>query len=341
MTKLAPPKVECVESTRTYGRFVAEPLERGFGITLGNSLRRVLLGSLLGAAVTLVKIEGVQHEFSVIPYVKEDTLDFLLNIKSIRIRPLSQRPGILRLDVEGEGEVYAADIKPSADFEIVNPELHLATLDSPEAELHAEFDVEMGIGYEPGVSSDGLPLGAIPVDAIFTPVRKVNYTVEPSGLGQKSSQEKLILEIWTDGTISAAEAASQSAATIVDQCSPFLELVKIPAGEGAELALQRLIPPEQYSMSLEQLNLSVRTHNTLRRGGIITLGQLLEQSIEGLPPLPGFGAKSQKEVETMIEALGFPFVSQAKEKKKDKHSKTSSSEGDVKNETSDSGPETG
>ncbi|MCK4331268.1 MAG: DNA-directed RNA polymerase subunit alpha, partial [Dehalococcoidia bacterium] len=153
MAGLSLPKVECIESTETYGRFVAEPLERGFGVTLGNSLRRVLLSSLSGAAITWVEIEGVHHEFSTIPHVKEDTTDFLLNTRAVRIRPLSQLPGKLRLEVEGEGEVCAADIKTSADFEIANPELHLATLDSPEAKLRVEFNVELGRGYVPASSS--------------------------------------------------------------------------------------------------------------------------------------------------------------------------------------------
>ena len=208
MARLALPKVECIESTETYGRFVAEPLEKGFGVTMGNGLRRVLLSSLPGAAITWVMIEGIQHEFSTIPHVKEDTIDFLLNVKAIRLRHLAQRSGKLRLEVEGEGQVSAGDIKTSADFEIVNPELHLATLDSPKAKLSVEFNVELGRGYVPASSSDGLPIGAIPIDAIFTPVRKVNYSVEPSSLREGSNQEKLILEVWTDGTFSPIEAVS-------------------------------------------------------------------------------------------------------------------------------------
>ena len=177
MSYLVTPEVECVDSQDNYGRFVAEPLERGFGITLGNALRRVLLGSLLGAAVTWVRLEGIQHEFSVIPHAKEDTTEFLLNVKGLRLRSLTKQEGKLFLEVEGEGEIRASDIKPSADFEIVNPELHLITLDSAEAELSVEFDVKLGKGYEPASHTDGLPIGIIPVDAIFTPVLKVNYFV--------------------------------------------------------------------------------------------------------------------------------------------------------------------
>ena len=348
MAGLSLPRVECVESTESYGRFVAEPVEKGFGVTLGNSLRRVLYGSLPGAAVTWVEIEGVQHEFSTIPYLKEDTMDFLLNVRAVRIRPLSQRSGKLSLEVEGEGEVCAADIRLSADFEIANPELHLATLDSSEARLSAEFNVELGRGYVPASSSDSLPIGAIPIDAIFSPVRKANYSVEPSGLREGSNQEKLVLEVWTDGTLSPTEAVTQSAAILMEQFSCFRELAKALVEEGAELAWQGLIPPEQYNMPIDQLNLSTHTYNSLRRGGITTLGQILEKGIEGLCALAGFGAKSRDEVETALKGLDLPFVPDVKEKKKRQSAPSVSSEaegdldveGKMTDETSDSRTET-
>ena len=325
MAGLALPKVECVESTETYGRFVAEPVEKGFGVTLGNALRRVLLSSLPGAAVTWAMIESVQHEFSTIPHVKEDSIDFLLNVKAIRLRHLAQRSGKLRLEAEGEGQVRAGDIKPSADFEIVNPELYLAALDAPEARLDVEFNVEIGRGYVPASSSDSLPIGAIPIDAIFTPLRKVNYSVEPSSLREGSNQEKLILEVWTDGSISPIEAVSQSAALLIEQFGCFRELAKAITQEGAEIAWQRLIPPEQYLMPLDQLNLSTHTYNSLRRGGVTTLGQILEKSLDGLCALAGFGAKSREEVEAALKRLDLPFIPEAKEKKEKKASKATSS----------------
>lgn len=348
MAGLSLPKVECIESTETYGRFVAEPLERGFGVTLGNSLRRVLLGSLSGAAVTWVEIEGVHHEFSTIPHVKEDTTDFLLNTRAVRIRPLSQLPGKLRLEVEGEGEVCAADIKTSADFEIANPELHLATLDSPEAKLRVEFNVELGRGYVPASSSDSLPIGAIPIDAIFTPVRKAHYTLEPSSLIEGTNQEKLTLEVWTDGTVAPTEAVTQSAAILMEQFSCFRELAKALVEEGAELAWQGLIPPEQYNMPIDQLNISTHTYNSLRRGGITTLGQILEKGVEGLCALAGFGAKSRDEVEAALKGLDLPFIPEAKEKKKKRSASAAASEGEddsnlegtITDETSDSRTET-
>ena len=299
MLELSIPTVTCIESTGNYGRFLAEPLEPGFGITLGNALRRVLLSSLPGAAVTWIKIEGVQHEFSPIPHVKEDAMEFLLNIKQLRLCPLSRQPGQLSLEVEKEGKVCAADIKPSVDFRIANPELYLASLDSPQAKLYVELNVELGRGYMLAKSADGLPVGALPVDAIFTPVREVNFSVESVRPGQEGSPEKLMLEIWTDATIFPWEALSQSAVILINQFSAFRDL-EVPMAE----ALSPL--PEQYDTPLEELNLSTRSYNSLRRAGIFTLGQLIEKSKEGLPPLPGLGAKSRAEVEELLEKMGSP-----------------------------------
>jgi DNA-directed RNA polymerase subunit alpha len=326
---LALPKVECVESTETYGRFVAEPVEKGFGVTLGNAMRRVLFSSLPGAAITWVIIEGIQHEFSTVPHVKEDIIDFLLNVKEIRLRHLAQRSGRLRLEVEGEGQVFAGDIKPSSDFEIVNPEHYLATLDSPKAKLSVELNVDIGRGYMPASSSDSLPIGTIPIDAVFTPVRKVNFLVEPSGLREGSNEEKLILEVWTDGSISPLEAVTQSAAILIEQFGCFRELARAITQEGAEVAWQRLIPPEQYLMPLDQLNLSTHTYNSLRRGGVTTLGQILERGLEGLCGLAGFGAKSKEEVEAALKRLDLPIFPEVKEKKEKKRvSKASASKKD-------------
>jgi DNA-directed RNA polymerase subunit alpha len=214
LSGLAIANIECLETEENFGRFRAEPMEKGFGVTLGNALRRVLLGYLPGAAVTRVRIEGTQHEFSTIPFVKEDVTEFLLNVKALRLKSLSGQAGKLILAVEGEGRVTAADIEPSTDFEIANPELYLATLDSPEAKLYAEFDVELGEGYQEAESSDELLIGTIPIDAIFTPVRKVNFTVEPTHVGEEIGQERLELEVWTDGTISPVDAVSQSASIL-------------------------------------------------------------------------------------------------------------------------------
>ena len=305
MPELSIPAVTCIESSVNHGRFLAEPLEPGFGVTLGNALRRVLLGSLPGAAVTWVKIEGIQHEFSPIPRVKEDVMEFLLNVRQLRLCPLSRQPGQLILDAQGEGKVSAADIKPSADFRIANPELYLASLDSSKAKLYVELNVELGRGYMQAKSADGLPVGALPVDAIFTPVRKVNFSVESIRPGQEGSPDKLILEIWTDSTIFPWEALTQSASILVNQFSSFRDF-EVP------MARALPIPAEQYDTPLEELNLSTRSHNSLKRAGIFTLGQLLEKGKEGLPPLPGLGAKSRAEVEELMAKLGAP-VSEKKE----------------------------
>jgi DNA-directed RNA polymerase subunit alpha len=300
MPELSLPTVTCVESSGNYGRFLAEPLEPGFGVTLGNTLRRVLLSSLPGAAVTWVKIEGIQHEFSPMPYVKEDVMEFLLNIKQLRLCPLSRQAGQLLLEAEGEGKVCAGDIKPSAHFRIANPELYLASLDSPQAKLYVELNVELGKGYLPAKSADGLPVGALPVDAIFSPVRKVNFSMESIKPGQEGSPEKLILEIWTDGAILPWEALSHSATILINQFSSFKSLEVSMAGALA-------ISPEQYDTPVEELNLSNRSRNSLRRAGIFTLGQLIEKSREGLSPLPGLGAKSRDEVEKLLAKLGSPI----------------------------------
>jgi len=306
MPELSIPSITCVESSVNYARFLAEPLEPGFGVTLGNTLRRVLLSSLPGAAVTWVKIEGIQHEFSPIRHVKEDVMEFLLNVRQLRLCPLSRQPGQLLLEAEGEGNVSAADIKASADFRIANPELYLASLDSSKARLYVELNVELGRGYVPAKSADGLPVGALPVDAIFTPVRKVNFLVESVKPGQEGSPEKLILEIWTDSTIFPWEALTQSANILVNQFSSFRDF-EVP------MARALPIPAEQYDTPLEELNLSTRSYNSLRRAGISTLGQLLEKGREGLPPLPGLGVKSRAEVEELMTKLGSPVPEKKEE----------------------------
>jgi len=299
------PQIECQESTEKYGRFVAEPLEKGFGTTLGNALRRVLLSSLPGAAVTWVKIEGVQHEFTAIPHMKEDVIEFLLNVKALRLRPLTSSSGKLTLEVSGEGRVLAGDIQQSADFEVVNPELYLATLDSPEAKLVVEFNVEQGKGYEPVAQrkADKLPIGVIPVDAIFTPMRRVNYAVEPTRVGQKTAYERLILEVWTDGTIIPMEAVSRAAKTLIEQFQLFYELARFPLGVG-EKKPRLPIEQEQYNIPLEQLTLSVRTFNCLKRAGITKVGELVERGEQDLMTIRNFGQKALGEVREQLKALG-------------------------------------
>jgi len=305
-----------LESTEKYGRFVAEPLERGFGVTLGSALRRVLLSSLPGVAVTWVRIEGVQHEFSTIPHVKEDTIELLLNIKGLRLRPLASWNGKLNLEAVGEGRVLAGDIQPSADFEVVNPDHHLATLDTPEAKLVVEFNVERGKGYLPAGRGDGLPIGVLPVDAIFSPVRKVNYTVEPMHAGEGGIYERLVLEVWTDGTISPFEAVSQVGQMLMERFRIFHDLERFPR-QVAEARPQLPIPPEQYELPIEQLNFSVRTANCLRRAGITKVGELLERDEKELLAIRNFGQKALYEIREQLRALGLAPEREEEEEEED------------------------
>jgi DNA-directed RNA polymerase subunit alpha len=306
LAELVVPQIEVEESSETYARVVAEPLEAGFGITLGNALRRVLLSSLPGAAVTSVRIEEVEHEFSTIPHMKEDTTDFLLNVKELRLRPLSDRPAKLFLEATGEGDILADQIQVTADYEIVNPELHLATLDSPKGRLTVEFNVERGRGYVPAGSADGQPIGVIPVDAIFTPVRKVNYSVDRTRVGQVSNYDKLVLEIWTDGTVGGVDALSEAADILMAQFNLFSQLGKPqPAVVERGLGLGAALEPDRYNTPIEDLDLSVRAYNCLKRSGLMTVGQVLERNEDELLALRNFGRKSYDELKEKLVSKGF------------------------------------
>lgn len=302
------PQLTVEDETETYARLVVEPLEAGYGITLGNALRRVLLSSLEGAAITSVRIDQVEHEFSTIPGVQEDTIEFLLNVKEIRLRALSNRPGTLTLDAEGPGEVKAGDLQVPADFEIVNPDLHLATLDSPNARLNVEFHAELGKGYRPAGSVEGLPIGVIPVDAVFSPIRKVNYRVEKTRVGQSTNYDRLVLEVWTDGTIGAVDAVGQSADILMDQFSLFSamgrpDVPQLTTGGATQSTL--MMPPDRYNTPIEDLQLSVRAYNCLKRSGLMSVGQVLEKTEDELLGLRNFGRKSYEELRERLIELGY------------------------------------
>jgi DNA-directed RNA polymerase subunit alpha len=304
------PQLTVEEETPTYARIVAEPLESGYGITLGNALRRVLLSSLEGAAITSVRIDQVQHEFSSIPGMLEDTTEFLLNVKEIRLKALANRPGTLSLEAEGPGRITAADIRVPADFEIVNPDLHLATLDSNGARLSVEFHARLGKGYEPAGSVEGMPIGVIPVDAIFSPIRKVNYHVEKTRVGQSTDFDRLVLEIWTDGSIGAVEALGQSADILIDQFTLFggMGRPQLPARASGGIGATPtglLLPHDRYNTPIEELNLSVRAYNCLKRSGLMTVGQVLEKSEEELLALRNFGRKSYDELRDRLIEYGY------------------------------------
>ncbi|MDD4873422.1 MAG: DNA-directed RNA polymerase subunit alpha [Dehalococcoidales bacterium] len=304
MFGLAVSSIECVESNDKYGRFVVEPLEKGFGTTVGNALRRVLLSYLPGAAVTSIRIEGVQHEFAPIPYVKEDVLEFILNIKSLRLKALSERPGKLTLEKQKEGKIFAGDINQSTDFEIVNPDLYLATVDSPEARFFVDLDVEIGMGFKAADSTDNMSVGTIPIDAIFSPVRKVNYNIQPIHVGETTSRERLYLEVWTDGTITPADAISNAANILLDQIAPFVEYSRVSQVAKEKKALRASIPQDLFNMPVEQLDLSVRAMNCLRRSGISTVGELVSTGEKELLSLRNFGQKSRQEVQERLKSLG-------------------------------------
>ena len=300
------PQIEIEESGEDYARVVAAPLPPGFGITLGNALRRVLVSSLPGAAVTSVRIDGVLHEFSTIPNVKEDTIEFLLNVKELRLRALSERPGTLVLDISGRaGVITAGDIQVPEHYEIVNQDLYLATVDSPDGQLHVEFNVETGCGYVPAGQADGLPIGVIPVDAIFSPVRKVNYRVGHTRVGQATNYDKLTMEVWTDGSITGVDAVSRSADILIEQFRLFAQMGRpalpvVERGLGAGVVLT----PDTYNMPIEDLQLSMRAYNCLRRSGLMTVGQVLEKSEEELLALRNFGRKSYDELRAKLNELG-------------------------------------
>jgi DNA-directed RNA polymerase subunit alpha len=231
-------------------------------------------------------------------------MEFLLNVKEVRIKPLSDRGGTLTLEVEGEGRICAADIKQSADFEITNPDVCLITISNPKSRLYVEFDVELGTGFRPAESTDTTPVGTIPVDAIFTPIRKVNYTIEPTHLGRETSRERLTMEIWTDGTMSPVDAMSNAASILIEQFTPFVEFVKISQMKAEERAIRLSIPDEKYNMPVEQLDLSVRTMNCLRRSNITTVGELVAKGTKELLKLRNFGQKSYQEIEDRLTTIG-------------------------------------
>lgn len=303
------PQLETEDETEAYGRFVAEPLLPGYGITLGNALRRTLLSSLEGAAIYSVRVEQVQHEFSSIPGMQEDVTEFLLNAKEIRLQAIADRPGSLTLDAQGPGEVTAGDIVLPADFEIVNPELHLATLDSKDARLNVEFNVRLGKGYVPAGSLEGMPIGTIPVDAIYSPVRKVNYRVEKTRVGQSTDFDRLILEIWTDGTISPVDALGQSADILIEEFSLFTEntrpVYQGSGGDGPVGGTTKTPGDGRWNTPIEDLQLSVRAYNCLKRSGLMTVGQVLEKSEDELLSLRNFGRKSYDELRDRLIELSY------------------------------------
>ena len=296
--------IRVLDTGATHGVFAVEPLRRGYGTTLGNPLRRMLLSSIKGTAVNWVRIEGVEHEYTTLPNIKEDVVDILLNVKAIHLRSLSSRPGKLRLEVEGPGDICAGDIMTSSDFEIVNPEQHLATLDGSGSRLVVEMNVEQGTGYEPASSANGLPIGVLPVDAIYTPVRKVNYTVERTRVGQHTDFERLVLEVWTTGAITPAEAVRQASKELVEHFFRFSTLNPDVSPDSDRPSWAAAIPASQYNLPVESLNLTARTLNCLKRAAIHKVGEILEKNRAELLRIRNFGEKSLEELDLRLIEIG-------------------------------------
>jgi DNA-directed RNA polymerase subunit alpha len=306
----AKPKVECQEESDRYGKFVVEPLERGYGITLGNSLRRILLSSLTGAAVTSVKIDGVLHEFSTIPGVTEDVTDIILNLKGLLVKMYSDEPKTLRISVKGEREVTGADVQHDADVEIQNPDLHIATL-GPDAELSMELTVERGRGYVPAERNKKADhvIGVIPVDSIFTPVEKVNYVVEHARVGGVTDYDRLILEVWTHGTIKPKEAVSTAAKMMSEHLKLFSNLTEPAPEDEAEAESKVDTRDRVLEMTIEELDLSVRSYNCLKRAGLNSVEELTRKTEEDMMKVRNLGRKSLEEVKQKLASLGLSLRS--------------------------------
>jgi DNA-directed RNA polymerase subunit alpha len=310
LINMVTPKIEREAEARNYGKFVISPLERGYGITLGNALRRVLLSSLEGAAVASIRVADVQHEFRDIPGVREDVIRVMLQIKQLRMKLHDVETSRLRLQVRGGGEVTAADIITPPEVEIVNPDLYLFTVDDENTDLEIELTVERGRGYSPADDRTGrLPIGELPVDAIYSPVRRVNWEVGYARVGQSTNYDKLILEIWTDGTIAPEDALSASAKILIDHLRHLagiseesLAAISEEAEEGSRLTSEMIETP------IENLDLSVRVFNSLKRTGITTVGQvleLLEKGDEAVMSIRNFGEKSLEELRQKMHEKGY------------------------------------
>ena len=290
---VANPRISVAEASETYGKFVIGPLDPGYGVTLGNPLRRVLYNSLSGSAITWVQIEGILHEYSNIENVKEEVSEILLNVKNLKIRTEGDFSGQLRLVAGGEGKITASDISPSSEVTVVNTDQHIATLDSADAEINMVLNVDHGKGYKVAESSEGHAIGVIPIDAVFTPVRKVNYTINQTRVGQRTDFEELHFEVWTDGSKYPVEAVIEAANILVNQF--FLFTKAEDAQEGSD-GVSMDIPAEHYNMTVEELELSSRTLNCLKRAALNKVGEVMEKSKSDLLEIRNFGEKSYREL---------------------------------------------
>jgi DNA-directed RNA polymerase subunit alpha len=306
---LKPKKLDADDKTLTptYGKFVGEPFERGFGVTVGNALRRVLLSSLQSSAITAVRIKGVLHEFSTLPGVREDVTDIILNLKEVRLRLHDGLQGTARIEAKGVGEIKAGDIQGGPNLEILNPDLHIATL-AKEGKLDIEMNIRSGRGYVPAERNkeEGDPVGTIPIDAVFSPVRKVNYNVSNARVGQRTDYDKLTLEVWTDGSVRPEDAVAYAARILQDQLSVFINFEE--TAEMAEVAEQRQPTlNENLFRSVAELELSVRSANCLQNADIKYIGELVQRSEGEMLKTKNFGRKSLNEIKEILHEMGLDF----------------------------------
>ena len=312
MVEIEKPRIECIESPEdgSCGKFVVEPLERGYGTTLGNSLRRILLSSLPGTAATSIKIAGVQHEFSTIPGVKEDVTEIVLNVKKIIARLHCQGVKTVYIDASGECEVTAGDIKADGDVEILNPELHICTL-GPDATFNMEITMSHGRGYVPADRNKNpqMPIGVIAIDSIYSPVYKVNYTVENTRVGNMTDYDKLTLEVWTDSTISARDAVSLGAKILTDHLALFTDLSEHVASNPTVVEKVADSRSKILDLTIEELDLSVRSFNCLKRANINNVADLISRTGEDMMKVRNMGRKSLEEVQNKLAMMGLSLAS--------------------------------
>ena len=311
MIEFEKPNIKCLEidNETNYAKFVCEPLERGYGVTIGNSLRRILLSSLPGAAITSVKIEGVVHEFSSIPNVVEDVPEIIVNLKMVRLKLHENEEKVIRIDVKGEGEVKAGDIITDSSVEVLNPDLHIATL-SEGAHLQMEMTVDMGRGYNSAEKNkkDTMALGVLPIDSIYTPVKKVNYSVENTRVGQSIDYDKLTIELWTDGGLAPYEALSLAAKVMTGHLELFIDLSETAKNTQIMIEKEENKKEKVLEMSIEDLELSVRSFNCLKRANISTVEDIVKMTESEMMKVRNLGKKSLDEVTAKLHSLGLDFA---------------------------------
>ena len=310
MIEFEKPNIECLEvdDNNNYAKFVCEPLERGYGVTIGNSLRRILLSSLTGCALTSVKIEGVLHEFSSIPNVVEDVPEIIVNLKNVRLKFTENEEKVMRINFKGEGEVTAADIVTDGTVEILNPDLHIATV-SEGGQLNMELTADMGRGYSPSEKNKkpNQDISVLPIDSIYTPVKKVNYQVKNTRVGQMVDYDKLIIEVWTDGSLKAHEALSLAAKVMTGHLELFIDLSEATKNTQVMIEKEESKKEKVLETSIEELELSVRSFNCLKRAGISTVEDLTNRSENDMMKVRNLGKKSLDEVIAKLHSLGLNF----------------------------------